>query len=55
MTGRSDTEKGVLHNPVAEQECLVMLIERKETKHTGDVDIPLSRSIEEQLQGLRKP
>jgi mannose-6-phosphate isomerase-like protein (cupin superfamily) len=29
--------KGVRHNPVAEQECLLMLIERKSTLHTGDV------------------
>ena len=27
--------KGVRHNPVAEEECHVMLIERKTTQHTG--------------------
>ncbi|MBY0409066.1 MAG: cupin domain-containing protein [Burkholderiaceae bacterium] len=27
--------KGVRHNPVAEQECHIMLIERKSTLHTG--------------------
>jgi len=27
--------KGVRHNPVAEEECHVMLIERKTTLHTG--------------------
>jgi len=29
--------KGVRHNPVAERECLLMLIDRKSTLHTGDV------------------
>ncbi len=43
--------KGVMHNPVAEDECWVMLIETVTTKHTGDVVTPLTRSIEEQLAG----
>lgn len=42
--------KGVRHNPVAEQECRVMLIERKSTRHTGDVTTGKSRSLEEQLR-----
>lgn len=41
--------KGVEHNPVAKEECVVMLIEHKKTKHTGDVIHRASRSIEEQL------
>jgi mannose-6-phosphate isomerase-like protein (cupin superfamily) len=41
--------KGVMHNPIAEQECLLMLIERKTTLHTGDVVTEKTRSIEEQL------
>ncbi len=41
--------KGVLHNPVAQQECLVMLFERKDTLHTGTVRSNRSRSIAEQL------
>lgn len=41
--------KGVRHNPVAEQECLLMLIERKSTLHTGDVVTAKTRSIAEQL------
>ena len=41
--------KGVMHNPVADDECWVMLIETVTTKHTGDVDTPLTRSIAEQL------
>lgn len=42
--------KGVLHNPVAAQECLLMLVERKTTRHTGDVVTEKTRSIEEQLR-----
>ena len=42
--------KGVLHNPVAEQECHVMLIERKSTLHTGDTITDKTRSIADQLR-----
>jgi mannose-6-phosphate isomerase-like protein (cupin superfamily) len=42
--------KGVRHNPVAEEECHVLLIERKSTLHTGDVVTAQSRSIAEQLR-----
>lgn len=42
--------KGVRHNPVADEECLVLLIERKSTLHTGDVVTDKTRSIAEQLQ-----
>ena len=42
--------KGVRHNPVAEQECHVMLIERKTTLHTGDTVSDKTRSIAEQLR-----
>jgi mannose-6-phosphate isomerase-like protein (cupin superfamily) len=45
--------KGVRHNPVAEEECHVMLIERKSTLHTGDVATERTRSIAEQLRGQR--
>ena len=40
--------RGVMHNPVAEQECGLVLIETVTTKHTGDAESPLTRSIEEQ-------
>ncbi|WP_158820495.1 cupin domain-containing protein [Granulicella sp. S156] len=43
--------KGTLHNPVAEEECGIVLIETVTTRHTGDVDTPLTKSIEEQLSG----
>jgi mannose-6-phosphate isomerase-like protein (cupin superfamily) len=41
--------KGTRHNPVAEEECHVLLIERKSTAHTGDVVTEKTRSIDEQL------
>jgi mannose-6-phosphate isomerase-like protein (cupin superfamily) len=42
--------KGVRHNPVADQECLLMLVERKSTLHTGDVTTAKTRTIEDQLR-----
>jgi mannose-6-phosphate isomerase-like protein (cupin superfamily) len=42
--------KGVLHNPVAEEECHLLLIERKSTLHTGDVVTEKTRSLAEQLR-----
>ena len=41
--------RGVLHNPVADEECWIMLIETVTTKHTGNVETPRTRSIEQQL------
>jgi len=42
--------KGVLHNPVADEECGIVLIETISTKHTGDVITPHTKSIAEQLK-----
>jgi mannose-6-phosphate isomerase-like protein (cupin superfamily) len=42
--------KGVRHNPVADAECHVMLIERKSTQHTGDVTTDKTRTVAEQLR-----
>jgi hypothetical protein len=42
--------KGIRHNPVAEQECHIMLIERKSTLHTGDVVTEKTRSLSDQLR-----
>ena len=42
--------KGVRHNPVAENECHVMLIERKTTRHTGNEVTGKTRTIEDQLR-----
>lgn len=41
--------RGVRHNPVAAEECWVVLIETITTKHTGEVVTPRTRSIDEQL------
>lgn len=44
--------KGVRHNPVAEQECHLLLIERKSTLHTGTVVTEKTRTLAEQLRPL---
>ena len=44
--------KGVRHNPVADEECHLLLIERKSTLHTGDVATEKTRSIDEQLRPM---
>jgi mannose-6-phosphate isomerase-like protein (cupin superfamily) len=41
--------KGTMHNPIAEHECGIVLIETVTTKHTGDVVTPLTKTIEQQL------
>jgi mannose-6-phosphate isomerase-like protein (cupin superfamily) len=46
--------RGVRHNPVAAEECWVMLIETVTTKHTGDVVTERTRSIEEQVGGAHE-
>jgi mannose-6-phosphate isomerase-like protein (cupin superfamily) len=40
---------GVEHNPIAAQPCLIMLVERKTTRHTGAVTTDRTRSIAQQL------
>ncbi|MDF7813837.1 cupin domain-containing protein [Hymenobacter sp. YC55] len=42
--------KGVRNNPVAEQECHIMLLEKKQTLHTGEVVTANTRSLTEQLR-----
>ena len=41
--------RATMHNPVAEQECWIMLIEPVTTRHTGDVVSERTRSIEDQI------
>jgi mannose-6-phosphate isomerase-like protein (cupin superfamily) len=41
-------EKGIEHRIHADVECWLILIENKSTKHTGDVESHITRSIEEQ-------
>lgn len=45
--------KGARHCPVAEQECLILLIEKKTTAHGGDSGNAKTRSIDEQLRALQ--
>jgi len=42
--------KGVRHNPLAEEECHVLLVERKTTLHTGTTATEKTRSIADQLR-----
>jgi mannose-6-phosphate isomerase-like protein (cupin superfamily) len=42
-------KKGVLHNPIAQEDCWIALIETITTKHTGNIETPLTRTIEQQL------
>jgi len=42
--------KGVRHNPVAAEPCLVLLIERKSTLHSGDTVNAHTRSLADQLR-----
>ncbi|SDC77970.1 hypothetical protein SAMN05421548_110103 [Paraburkholderia lycopersici] len=41
--------RGTPHNPVADDECWIVSIEPLQTKHTGDVESSLTKTIEEQL------
>jgi mannose-6-phosphate isomerase-like protein (cupin superfamily) len=42
--------RGTMHNPVANEECWIVLIEPVATKHTGHVVTDKTRSIDEQLR-----
>ena len=42
--------RGTLHNPVCNEECLVALIETVTTKHTGEVVMDKTRTLEDQLK-----
>ena len=44
--------KAVRHNPVADGECHIMLIERKSTLHTGDLTTDKTRSLTDQLRPI---
>jgi mannose-6-phosphate isomerase-like protein (cupin superfamily) len=45
--------KGVEHNPLAKDECWVMLFEPAETKHTGDVVVEGTKSAAQQRAHLQ--
>jgi mannose-6-phosphate isomerase-like protein (cupin superfamily) len=40
---------GTMHNPVADEECWIVLIETVTTKHTGDVIVEKTKSVDDQL------
>jgi mannose-6-phosphate isomerase-like protein (cupin superfamily) len=44
--------RGTLHNPVADEECWIVLIEPVTTQHTGDLVIDRTRTVEQQLGHL---
>ncbi len=44
--------RGVMHNPIANNECLIMLIEKKSTLHTGSVVTDKTRTITEQTRPI---
>ena len=45
-------KKGVNHRVYSEEECWIILIENKSTKHTGDVEADITKSITDQLNGI---
>lgn len=44
--------RGVRHKPFAEHECLILLVERKSTLHTGSDVTDQTRSVEDQLRPM---
>lgn len=44
--------RGIEHNPLAREECWVVLVEPAETKHTGETVSDMTKSIEEQSASL---
>lgn len=45
--------RGVRHNPIAEEEVEIVLIETVTTAHTGDVVVERTVAIEEQVRDFR--
>ena len=41
--------KNTMHNPIADEECGIVLIETATTLHTGNVNTPLTKTIGQQL------
>ena len=41
--------KGLMHNPVADDECWIALIETVTTKHTGDIIMEKTKTLDQQL------
>ena len=45
-------KRGINHHVYSKEECWIMLIENKSTKHTGDVKAEITKSIEDQQKGV---
>lgn len=43
---------GVMHNPIADEECHVLVFEQKSTAHTGDEQTNQTRSLDDQLRPI---
>lgn len=43
---------GVMHNPIADQECHVLVFEQKNTAHTGSKNIDATKSLDDQLRPI---
>lgn len=41
-------KKGVEHRVFTDEECWLILIENKTTKHTGDVESPITKTVDQQ-------
>ncbi|MCK5539192.1 MAG: cupin domain-containing protein [Bacteroidales bacterium] len=43
-------KKGIMHRVSSNEECKIMLIEKKTTEHTGDIKSEITKSIKQQLK-----
>lgn len=43
---------GVRHNPIADEECQVLVFEKKSTAHTGSEQTDRTRSLDDQLRPI---
>ena len=43
---------GVMHNPIAEEECHVLVFEKKSTAHTGSKTLAATKSLDDQLRPI---
>ncbi|MDJ0683573.1 MAG: cupin domain-containing protein [Alphaproteobacteria bacterium] len=41
--------RNTMHNPIAREECWIVLVEPAATKHTGDVESDLTKSVADQV------
>ena len=46
-------KRGVEHRIHSENECWIMLIENKETKHTGEIETGVTKSIEQLSKDIK--